>query len=126
MKETTIYTSVDGAEFRSKGECLNHENQLIFEKSSIRLWDKHGEPITEFSADTFDKVYFIYVGNDNDMVLLVDNLPYPIEADKNDGFYFLCMRAQSFVSTSFYKETFIEDRYLMSLEIKDREGLYRY
>lgn len=125
MKETTIYTAVDGAEFRSKDECLNHENQLIFEKSSIRLWDKYGKPITEFSADTFDKVYFIYVGNDNDMVLLVDNLPYPIEADKNDGFYFLCMRAQSFVSTSFYKETFIEDRYLMSLEIKDREGLYR-
>lgn len=126
MKETTIYTAVDGAEFRSKDECLNHENRLIFEKSSICLWDKYGEPITKISADTFDKVYFIYVGNDDDMVLLVDNLPYPIEADKNDGFYFLCMRAQSFVSTSFYKEMFIEDRYLMSLEIKDREGLYRY
>lgn len=125
MKETAIYTTVDGVEFDSKDECLKHENRLILEKSSIRLWDKWGNPITEFSADTFDKVYFIYVGNDNDMVLLVDNLPYPIEADKNDGFYFLCMRAQSFVSTSFYKETFIEDRYLMSLEIKDREGLYR-
>lgn len=120
MKETTIYTAVDGAEFRGKDECLNHENQLIFEKSSIRLWDKYGKPITEFSADTFDKVYFIYVGNDNDMVLLVDNLHYPIEVDKNDDFYFLCMRTQSFVSTSFYKETFIEDRYMMSLEIKDR------
>ena len=51
MKEATIYTAIDGAEFRSKDECLNHENQLIFEKSSIRLWNKYGEPITEFSAD---------------------------------------------------------------------------
>ena len=59
MKEMTIYTAVDGAEFRSKDECLNHENQLIFEKSSVRLWDKYGKPITEFSTDTFDKVYFI-------------------------------------------------------------------
>lgn len=68
----------------------------------------------------FDKVYFIYIGNDSDVALLVDNLHYPIEVDKNDDFYFLCMRTQSFVSTSFYKETFIEDRYMMSLEIKDR------
>lgn len=123
MRETTIYVAADDTKFESKDECLRHENQLIFEKSSIRLWDKHGVPITEFSSDTFDKVNFIYVENDNDIALLVDNLPYPIEVDKNDDFYFICLRTQSFVSPSFYKETFIENRYMMSLEIKDREGL---
>lgn len=122
MTEKITYIAFDDTEFEDEDECIAYENQLIFNKNSVELWDRYGVPITEFSSNTFENVCFILVKNEADEEFLTDNFPYSIEWD-DSKFYFLSENKCGYISLKYYKNNYLEQNYLTALEIIEKKGL---
>lgn len=122
MTEKITYIAFDDTEFEDEDECIAYENQLIFNKSSIELWNRYGSPITEFSPNTFEDVCFILIKNEADEEFLRDNFPYSIEWDDSE-FYFLSENECCYISLKYYKNKYLEQNYLTALEINRKRGI---
>lgn len=120
MREKITYIAADDTEFDDVKECEEYENQLIFNKTTIKLWDKEGNPITEFSSNTVGNVCFIRVTNEDDREFLRYNFPCSIEWD-DSNFYFMSELESTFISPTYYKNKHLEKNYLTALEIEERK-----
>lgn len=120
MREKITYIAADDTEFDDVKECEEYENQLIFNKTTIKLWDKGGNPITEFSSNTVGNVCFIRVTNEDDREFLRYNFPCSIEWD-DSNFYFMSELELTFISPVYYKNKHLEKNYLTALEIEERK-----
>lgn len=124
MTEKTIYVAFDNTEFEDEDECIEYENQLLFNKTSIELWDKWGDSITDFSSNTFGEVCFIHIKNEDDKEFMIDNFPYVVKWD-DDNFYFMSKNEQCFVSLAYYKNKYLEQCYLTALGIEEKKRGYK-